>query len=161
MHQIYPSDRAHRMPIITPAYPSMCSTHNVAASQLAVMTQEFKRGISGVCSCVALAPLTSMHQGHEIVERVLFGKATWDELWVKHDFFHRYHNYLQVVASAGDQDTALKWSATSSSERSTNDFVARSLTPCTNQVRQSRISSSSISSEARIRGWDHCGAPVH
>ena len=91
--------------------------HIARASQLAVMTQEFKRGISGVCSYVALAPLTSMNQGHEIVERVLFGKATWDELWVKHDFFHRYHNYLQVVASAGDQDTALKWSVTSSSER--------------------------------------------
>lgn len=44
------------------------------------------------------------------MERVLFGKATWDELWTKHDFFHRYHNYLQVVAAADDEEKALKWS---------------------------------------------------
>lgn len=32
------------MPIITPAYPSMCSTHNVTQSTQMIMTQEFKRG---------------------------------------------------------------------------------------------------------------------
>lgn len=54
------------------------------------------------------------------MERILFGKATWEELWAKHDFFHRYHNYLQVVASAGNQDTALKWLATSRSQRTSS-----------------------------------------
>lgn len=42
--QLYPSDRSHRMPIITPAYPSMCSTHNVTLSTQSIMTAEFKRG---------------------------------------------------------------------------------------------------------------------
>lgn len=42
--QLYPSDRSHRMPIITPAYPSMCSTHNVTLSTQQIMTAEFKRG---------------------------------------------------------------------------------------------------------------------
>jgi poly(A) polymerase len=32
------------MPIITPAYPSMCSTHNVTLSTQSIMTAEFKRG---------------------------------------------------------------------------------------------------------------------
>ena len=32
------------MPIITPAYPSMCATHNVMASTQLIMTEEFKRG---------------------------------------------------------------------------------------------------------------------
>ncbi len=32
------------MPIITPAYPSMCATHNVMASTQHIMTEEFKRG---------------------------------------------------------------------------------------------------------------------
>lgn len=32
------------MPIITPAYPSMCATHNVMASTQQIMTEEFKRG---------------------------------------------------------------------------------------------------------------------
>jgi poly(A) polymerase len=42
---LYPSDRAHRMPIITPAYPAMCATHNVTASTQMVMTEEFKKGL--------------------------------------------------------------------------------------------------------------------
>ena len=44
--QLYPQDRSHRMPIITPAYPSMCSTHNVTLSTQQIMTAEFKRGAS-------------------------------------------------------------------------------------------------------------------
>jgi poly(A) polymerase Pap1 len=43
-HQLYPADRAHRMPIITPAYPSMCATHNVTQSTQMIMTEEFKKG---------------------------------------------------------------------------------------------------------------------
>lgn len=43
--QLYPSDRAHRMPIITPAYPAMCATHNVTESTQMIMTEEFKKGI--------------------------------------------------------------------------------------------------------------------
>ena len=46
--QLYPSDRSHRMPIITPAYPSMCSTHNVTLSTQQIMTAEFKRGQSSL-----------------------------------------------------------------------------------------------------------------
>lgn len=42
--KLYPADKAHRMPIITPAYPSMCSTHNVTDSTKAVMLSEFKDG---------------------------------------------------------------------------------------------------------------------
>lgn len=43
--QIYPQDRAHRMPIITPAYPAMCATHNVTKSTQMIITEEFKRGM--------------------------------------------------------------------------------------------------------------------
>lgn len=42
--QLYPGDRSHRMPIITPAYPAMCATHNVTESTQMIMTEEFKRG---------------------------------------------------------------------------------------------------------------------
>lgn len=42
--QLYPQDRAHRMPIITPAYPSMCATHNVMESTHQIMKEEFQRG---------------------------------------------------------------------------------------------------------------------
>ncbi|KDQ08270.1 hypothetical protein BOTBODRAFT_166145 [Botryobasidium botryosum FD-172 SS1] len=91
--RLYPSDRAHRMPIITPAYPSMCSTHNVTQSTQMIMSQEFKRAA-------------------EIVDRVMIGSANWSELFAKHDFFHKYRYYLQVIASSGDSDTQLRWSGT-------------------------------------------------
>lgn len=43
--KLYPADRSHRMPIITPAFPSMCATHNVSASTQMIMTEEFKKGM--------------------------------------------------------------------------------------------------------------------
>ncbi|TFK25979.1 polymerase [Coprinopsis marcescibilis] len=91
--RLYPADRSHRMPIITPAYPSMCSTHNVTQSTQMIMTEEFKRGA-------------------DIVDKVIVGTAEWSELFSKHDFFHKYRYYLQIIASTGDQDLQMKWSGT-------------------------------------------------
>ncbi|BGP44856.1 polynucleotide adenylyltransferase [Rhodotorula kratochvilovae] len=71
--KLYPQDRSHRMPIITPAYPSMCSTHNVTLSTQQIMTAEFKRAA-------------------EIVDRVFVGSATWKELFQPHDFFSKYRS---------------------------------------------------------------------
>ncbi|PCH40954.1 polymerase [Wolfiporia cocos MD-104 SS10] len=91
--KIYPADRAHRMPIITPAYPSMCATHNVTQSTQMIMTEEFKKG-------------------SEIVDRVIIGRANWSELFAKHDFFHKYRYYLQIIASTGSPELQIKWSGT-------------------------------------------------
>ncbi|WFD29702.1 polynucleotide adenylyltransferase [Malassezia sp. CBS 17886] len=91
--RLYPTDRLHRMPIITPAYPSMCATHNVTQSTQMIMTNEFLRA-------------------SEVVDRVFLGKAQWSELFEKHDFFHRYKYYLRVIASSGSADMQLKWQGT-------------------------------------------------
>ncbi|KAH7919537.1 Poly(A) polymerase [Leucogyrophana mollusca] len=91
--KLYPADRSHRMPIITPAYPAMCSTHNVTASTQMIVTEEFKKGA-------------------DIVDKVIVGTASWSELFTKHDFFHKYRYYLQVIASTGDADLQIKWSGT-------------------------------------------------
>ncbi|KAF9057831.1 Poly(A) polymerase central domain-containing protein [Panaeolus papilionaceus] len=91
--RIYPQDRAHRMPIITPAYPAMCATHNVTKSTQMIITEEFKRG-------------------SEIVEKVISGNASWSELFQKHDFFHKYRYYLQIIATTASPDLQLKWSGT-------------------------------------------------
>ncbi|GAA5857214.1 hypothetical protein JCM8547_009376 [Rhodosporidiobolus lusitaniae] len=91
--KLYPSDRSHRMPIITPAYPSMCSTHNVTLSTQQIMTAEFKRAA-------------------EIVDKVFVGTAPWSELFRSHDFFSKYRYYLQITASSGSADVQLKWSGT-------------------------------------------------
>ncbi|KAI8929941.1 Poly(A) polymerase central domain-containing protein [Entophlyctis helioformis] len=89
--KIYPSDKLHRMPIITPAYPSMCSTHNVTASTQSVTTQE--------CERAAL-----------ITNKIMIGLEKWPALFQKHDFFTRYKHYLQVIASSDSNETHLKWS---------------------------------------------------
>ncbi|KAL1706819.1 Poly(A) polymerase central domain-containing protein [Schizophyllum commune] len=89
--QVYPSDRAHRMPIITPSYPSMNSTHNVSHSTQTVMIHEFKRGL-------------------DIVGQIQKGEASWADLFNKHTFFTDFRHYLQIVASADDQHSHDKWS---------------------------------------------------
>ncbi|KAF9450935.1 Poly(A) polymerase [Macrolepiota fuliginosa MF-IS2] len=91
--KLYPADRAHRMPIITPAYPAMCSTHNVTQSTQMIMTEEFKKGA-------------------DIVDKVIVGSASWSDLFAKHDFFHKYRYYLQVIASTGNPDLQIKWAGT-------------------------------------------------
>lgn len=97
------------MPIITPAYPSMCATHNVMHSTQMVMTEEFKRAA-------------------EIVDSVMVGKATWSDLFTKHDFFHRYTHYLQIIASSGTAHQQLKWSG--SVESKIRQYIAKlELTP--------------------------------
>ncbi|KAI6127418.1 Poly(A) polymerase central domain-containing protein [Pisolithus croceorrhizus] len=91
--KLYPADRAHRMPIITPAYPAMCATHNVTASTQMILTEEFKKGA-------------------DIVDKIIVGTATWADLFAKHDFFHKYRYYLQIVASTEDPDLQIKWAGT-------------------------------------------------
>lgn len=89
--KIYPGDRSHRMPIITPAYPSMCATHNVSASTQHVILQEMTRAV-------------------ETMDKIMVGGLPWSNLFLKHDFFHRYKNYLVVTASSRAAETQLKWS---------------------------------------------------
>ncbi|KAJ1938688.1 polynucleotide adenylyltransferase [Linderina macrospora] len=83
--KLYAQDEAHKMPIITPAYPSMCATHNVSTSTKTIIMAEFKRGT-------------------EITDRIMTKKADWDELFEKSDFFYRYRHYLQVNVTSEDED---------------------------------------------------------
>ena len=87
----YAQDRGHRMPIITPAYPSMCATHNVTSSTQQVKLREFERAAN-------------------LTDRIMIGAASWPELFEKHDFFSRYKYYLQVIASSSTAESQLSWS---------------------------------------------------
>ncbi|KAI8967549.1 Poly(A) polymerase central domain-containing protein [Mycotypha africana] len=89
--KLYPADRSHRMPIITPAYPSMCATHNVTDSTRSIMMNEFKIGL-------------------EIVEKIMMGKGEWKELFQKSKFFHAYKHYLQITSSSDSSESQLMWS---------------------------------------------------
>ncbi|KNC79707.1 hypothetical protein SARC_07901 [Sphaeroforma arctica JP610] len=85
-----PGDRRALMPIITPAFPSQNSTHNVSASTLKVMRNEFDRG------CV-------------IAMQIDEGKATWSDLFDKSDFFSRHRHFLQIDAISPTEDKFHKW----------------------------------------------------
>ncbi|KAJ2608008.1 polynucleotide adenylyltransferase [Coemansia sp. RSA 1365] len=78
-------DKEHRMPIITPAYPSMCATHNVSQSTKQIIEMEVKRGLI-------------------IVDKVMQHETTWQDLFEKDEFFRRYKFYLQVNVSSTDGD---------------------------------------------------------
>jgi poly(A) polymerase len=81
----YPGDRAHLMPIITPAFPSLCSTHTVMHSTLSIMRDEFDRA----------DVLINGQNG------ILEGKKQWKDLFEKHTFFTKDHKYyLSVVAAS-------------------------------------------------------------
>ncbi|KAF9404743.1 polynucleotide adenylyltransferase [Podila epigama] len=89
--KLYPADKSHRMPIITPAYPSMCSTHNVTDSTKAVMLSEFK-------------------DAAELVNKIMVDRSPWSELFKKGDFFTRYRHYIQIIASSDTEERHLRWS---------------------------------------------------
>ncbi|CAJ0631998.1 13640_t:CDS:10 [Entrophospora sp. SA101] len=89
--KLYHGDKFHLMPIITPAYPSMCATHNVTKSTKRVIEDEFKRAA-------------------EIADKVMIGTGKWVDLFTKHTFFQNYRYYLQIIASSDSSERQLKWS---------------------------------------------------
>jgi poly(A) polymerase len=70
------------------------------------MTEEFKKGITKLHSIILDSNLLP---GADIVDKVIVGTAEWSELFAKHDFFHKYRYYLQVIASTGNADLQIKW----------------------------------------------------
>ena len=97
------------MPIITPAYPAMCATHDVTASTQMVMTEEFKKGAPGTLAVYFNKCDLSFLPGADIVNKIIVGSADWAELFTKHDFFHKYRYYLQIIASTGDHYLQSMW----------------------------------------------------
>ncbi|KAI5289369.1 polynucleotide adenylyltransferase [Ascosphaera aggregata] len=90
--KIYNSDRFHLMPIITPAYPSMCATHNVSQSTKAVILRELKRG-------------------EDIVDKIFIGRLKWHDLFTRHTFFTRdYKYYLSITSSSTTKEAQSVWS---------------------------------------------------
>ncbi|KAJ2805027.1 polynucleotide adenylyltransferase [Coemansia helicoidea] len=79
------SDAAHRMPIITPAYPSMCATHTVSHSTKQLIVREISHGVG-------------------VADRIMRREATWDAMFEKDDFFRTYKFYLQVNVASTDAE---------------------------------------------------------
>lgn len=79
------------MPIITPSYPSMCATHNITKSTKEIICRELARG-------------------GNITDRIMTGKASWKDLFVKHTFFTKnYKYYLSVISASTTKEAQLIW----------------------------------------------------
>lgn len=80
------------MPVITPAYPSMCATFNITRSSMTIIQRELRRGL-------------------EISEQIMVGKRPWSDLFVKHTFFTSgYRYYISVVSASKDKEAHKVWS---------------------------------------------------
>jgi len=88
--KIYPKDRYHLMPIITPAYPAMNSTYNVTRSALTSLQNEFQRG-------------------NEITKLIEEKKENWSRLFDKTNFFQFYKKFLRVSIGAATDEDQRKW----------------------------------------------------
>ncbi|KAG0167313.1 polynucleotide adenylyltransferase, partial [Apophysomyces sp. BC1034] len=82
-------DRGHIMPIITPAYPSMCATHNVTSSTLKIVLGEFRKAA-------------------RVVNKIMVGAAPWSLLFEEQSFFSIYHHYLQITVSSDNVERQRK-----------------------------------------------------
>lgn len=90
--KIYKGDTFHLMPVITPAYPSMCATFNITRSSMAVINRELQRGL-------------------KLSENIMVGKNPWSDLFVKHTFFTSdYRYYISVISAAKDKEAHKIWS---------------------------------------------------
>ncbi|KAJ4159258.1 uncharacterized protein LMH87_008166 [Akanthomyces muscarius] len=90
--KVYKGDSFHLMPIITPAYPSMCATFNITRSSMTIIKRELQRGL-------------------EITEQVMVGKQPWSDLFVKHTFFTTdYKYYISVVSASKAKEAHKTWS---------------------------------------------------
>lgn len=90
--KIYNGDRFHLMPIITPAYPSMCATHNITMSTKTILIRELERG-------------------RAITDKIFGGQLHWKDLFAKHTFFtNDYKYYLSIIASSRTKDAQKVWS---------------------------------------------------
>ena len=87
-------DRYDLMPILTPAYPVMNSTHNVSKVTMRILQAEIKRGLD-LCSAIKAKPADC--------------KSLWYELMEEVDFFGTYKDYLDVRISAETEDEHRTW----------------------------------------------------
>eukprot|EP00180_Rhodochaete_pulchella_P000211 Plantae.Rhodophyta-Rhodochaete_pulchella.ctg11471.p1 GENE.Plantae.Rhodophyta-Rhodochaete_pulchella.ctg11471~~Plantae.Rhodophyta-Rhodochaete_pulchella.ctg11471.p1 ORF type:complete len:309 (-),score=45.47 Plantae.Rhodophyta-Rhodochaete_pulchella.ctg11471:77-1003(-) len=87
------------MPVITPAYPAMNSTHNVSYSTLRVMREEITRGYG----------MTQEIYNAAEKDGEATGSAQWDDVFSKSEFFRRHKNFIQIDVSANDAGGTKKW----------------------------------------------------
>lgn len=90
--RIYPGDARHLMPVITPAYPAMCATHNITVSTSKVLRRELARA-------------------RNITSQIFQNQSQWRDLFAGHTFFTQdYKYYLAITACSRTREAQLVWS---------------------------------------------------
>lgn len=80
------------MPVITPAYPSMCATFNITKSSLKTIKAELKRAA-------------------DISNEIMIGKRPWGDLFVKHTFFTSdFKYYISTTTASTTKEAHKVWS---------------------------------------------------
>ncbi|KAF2430793.1 Poly(A) polymerase [Tothia fuscella] len=89
--KVYPPDRKHIMPVITPAFPSMCATNNINHSTKSVIQKEMVRAKA-------------------LTNDIFTKKVSWKKLFEKHTFFTEgYKYYLSVISGSKSKDGQQMW----------------------------------------------------
>lgn len=94
--KVNPYDRHHLMPAITPAFPSMNSTHNVSKSTMAVMMEEIRRGLQ----------VFEEDDVHPCKDE----DGVWGKLLTPYDFFGANEHFLVITMFAKSDLVFRKWS---------------------------------------------------
>lgn len=80
------------MPVITPSYPSMCSTHNVTQTAMTVIKRE-------------------LDKAQTVAEEIMQDKRPWKDLFKKHTFFTEdFKYYIAVISCSRTKEAHNKWS---------------------------------------------------
>eukprot|EP00189_Rhodosorus_marinus_P010128 CAMPEP_0184739966 /NCGR_PEP_ID=MMETSP0315-20130426/2909_1 /TAXON_ID=101924 /ORGANISM="Rhodosorus marinus, Strain UTEX LB 2760" /LENGTH=539 /DNA_ID=CAMNT_0027209269 /DNA_START=226 /DNA_END=1845 /DNA_ORIENTATION=+ len=95
---LYPSDRRHVMPIVTPVNPMMNTTHNVSLSTYRVIMGELVRGYSCMLSLCA-----------EDIKNNENCRNLWGPLFERTEFFSWYPTYLKIDVSSDNSVTQTRW----------------------------------------------------
>merc|ERR1712061_103367 len=86
-----PADRQHVMPVITPAFPAMNSTHNVTETTKRILLDEFRRG-------------------YEMVKSVEANKTAWNEVHEPFPYFTHFRHFLWLEILANTEEVYQKFS---------------------------------------------------
>ncbi|GBE62630.1 poly(A) polymerase [Babesia ovata] len=81
------TDRQHLMPVITPAFPSMNSTHNITLTTKRILTEEFKR---------AHELLKSQRKASDM-------SRVWEQVLEKEDMFASHKHFLVIEVMAATE----------------------------------------------------------
>jgi poly(A) polymerase len=96
----YRENEKHIMPVLTPAYPAMNSTHNVCDSTKEAILTEFEK---------AFKLVEALIKRDEVTKLKAHPSLSWTRLFKRFHFFSAYQHFIQVTALAVDADHHKDW----------------------------------------------------